>query len=185
MEHFYQNIQGYNNNSIFYKQTISELQDGAHIVEVGCLKGRSSSFVAVEIINSGKNIKFDCVDSWLVDNTEPMKIDSVDTRRSTPYEQFIKNMKPVENYYTPVHMSSVEAAALYTDKSLDLVFLDADHTYQSVRNDILAWLPKVKLGGILAGDDYNQRMFPGLVRATNELLKPLQINYVTWIYKNE
>jgi len=185
MEHFYQNIQGYNNNKIFYKQIISKLSDGAHIVEIGCWKGRSAAFVAVEIINSGKNIKFDCVDSWLDDNKEPMERGPVSTHMGTPYEQFLENMKPVENYYIAIRMPSIDAAPLYKDKSLDLVFIDANHEYEYVKKDILAWLPKVKLKGVLAGDDYSADEFSGLIRATNELLKPLTIIDQTWIYKNE
>ena len=185
MEHFYQSIPGYNHNKIFYEQIISELQDGAHIVEIGCWKGCSAAFVAVEIINSGKNIKFDCVDIWLDNWSEPNeKIRHGYKNVGTPYEQFLENMKPVENHYTPIRMASVKAAALYQDNSLDLVFIDADHEYKSVREDILAWLPKVKSGGVIAGDDYDNT-FPGVIKATNELLKPLKINGITWIYKNE
>ena len=36
----------------------------AHFVEIGSYKGRSSSYMAVEIVNSGKSITFDCVDTW-------------------------------------------------------------------------------------------------------------------------
>ena len=46
-----------------------------------------------------------------------------------------------------IRASSTEAALNFDDESLDVVFIDARHDYQSCKNDILAWLPKVKRGG--------------------------------------
>ena len=40
--------------------------------------------------------------------------------------------------------------------SLDLCFIDADHTYEGVSKDILAYQSKVKKGGIFCGHDYDQ-----------------------------
>jgi hypothetical protein len=52
--------------------------------------------------------------------------------------------------------SSVEAASHYSDGFFDFVYIDADHTEAAVREDLKAWWPKVRLGGILAGHDYVQ-----------------------------
>lgn len=48
----------------------------------------------------------------------------------------------------------MECVNEFPDKYFDFVYIDADHSYQSVKNDILAWSSKVKDGGILAGHDY-------------------------------
>jgi predicted O-methyltransferase YrrM len=67
-------------------------------------------------------------------------------------------------------MDSVEASevlAATEGRTLDLVFLDGDHSYEGVRRDILAWLPLVRPGGILSGHDLN---WPGVRRAVEELL---------------
>jgi hypothetical protein len=53
-------------------------------------------------------------------------------------------------------MYSVQAASLIADGSLGMVYIDAEHSYQSVKEDILLWRPKIKKGGILAGHDYNK-----------------------------
>lgn len=58
--------------------------------------------------------------------------------------------KPVEIR----NMTSLEASKLYEDKMFDLIFIDADHQFNSVLEDILAWKPKVKQGGIICGHDY-------------------------------
>jgi len=52
---------------------------------------------------------------------------------------------------------SLSVAKLLADESLDLVFLDADHTYNAVLADLRAWFPKVRPGGVLSGHDFVRR----------------------------
>lgn len=56
-----------------------------------------------------------------------------------------------------LQMTSKEAAEELKDESLDFVFIDACHLYESVREDIELWTPLVRVGGIVAGHDYNGR----------------------------
>jgi hypothetical protein len=63
-----------------------------------------------------------------------------------------------------------EAASQVADGSLDLVFIDDDHSYEGCRDAILAWRPKVRIGGWLAGHDYYPERFPGVVKAVKELI---------------
>jgi len=51
-------------------------------------------------------------------------------------------------------MDSIHAASRLDDRSVDFVYIDADHSYEGCSRDILAWAPKVRSGGILAGHDY-------------------------------
>jgi predicted O-methyltransferase YrrM len=51
-------------------------------------------------------------------------------------------------------MTSEEAAEAFEARSLDFVYIDAQHHYEAVKRDIALWWPKVKPGGILAGHDY-------------------------------
>lgn len=71
---------------------------------------------------------------------------------------------------TILRMTSQEAVQHVPD-GLDLVFIDANHEYLNVKKDILAWLPKVKKGGILAGHDYDPTvpMFSGVQYAVDEI----------------
>ena len=68
MKHYYTKISGYFNTSqkLIYTNQVKQAKDGFHFVEIGSWKGRSSSFMGVEIINSGKKIKFDAIDTWQV-----------------------------------------------------------------------------------------------------------------------
>jgi predicted O-methyltransferase YrrM len=64
-------------------------------------------------------------------------------------------------------MRTSEAAQLVDDASLDFVFIDADHSYESVKEDIAHWAPKVRKGGWIGGHDYNKN-WPGVIRAVDE-----------------
>lgn len=153
MEHYAYNVEGYFDGGDFdlYAMVVSTAPETAHFVEIGAWKGRSTSFMAVEIINSGKNIRFDVVDTFI--GSEEMMGDP-DAQNGTLFQTFLRNMAPVEGHYNPLKMESTQAASLYADNSLDFVFIDASHDYESVKADILAWAPKVKPKGILAGHDY-------------------------------
>ena len=71
---------------------------------------------------------------------------------------------------TILRMTSIEAIQ-HTPEQVDLVFIDANHEYGHVKQDILSWLPKVRPGGILAGHDYDPRipMFSGVKQAVDEI----------------
>jgi predicted O-methyltransferase YrrM len=53
-----------------------------------------------------------------------------------------------------MRMRSVEAASRFEDGSVDFFHTDGDHSLQGITGDISAWLPKVRRGGILSGDNY-------------------------------
>lgn len=150
MKHFYESIEGWFSYEDIYRAIVDRAEDGDHFVEIGSFKGRSSSFMAVEIINSGKQVKFDCIDTWR-GAAEHKEIKEV--IEDTLYDVFKENMKPVEGHYNAIRMSSAEAASLYEDGSIDFIMIDGDHTFEAVCADIAAFLPKMKKGGIMAGDD--------------------------------
>jgi predicted O-methyltransferase YrrM len=156
MEHFYMNLNG--EDWFSYPKLYSEIvkkcsdQTTSHLVEVGSWKGKSACFMAVEIINSHKNIKFDCVDCWLDD---------------TIYNEFIENTKIVSDNINVIKEYSIVASSYYKDNSLDFVFIDAHHTYDTVTNDIKYWYPKVKKDGIIAGHDFWISTHPNYISDVN------------------
>jgi ubiquinone/menaquinone biosynthesis C-methylase UbiE len=182
MEHFYEKIgEDWFSYPNLYKNMVNNADNGCHFVEVGVWKGRSASFMAVEILNSNKNIKFDCIDTW-EGSVEHKEYDVIVDKQL--YDVFLKNIEPVKNIINPIKMSSLDAVKLYEDESLDFVFIDASHEYEDVKSDILAWLPKVKKGGILAGHDYIDA-FPGVINAVNEVigLNNIKTEELCWVYK--
>ena len=69
-----------------------------------------------------------------------------------------------------MEMTSLAAAQCVPDGTLDFVFLDANHGYEFIKGDAQAWWPKVKDGGVVAGDDYCDKPTYGVIRALTELL---------------
>lgn len=135
-----------------YSFVVNKFPTGSRFVELGCWKGMSAAFMGVEIINSGKDIKLDCIDIWSESSYlgEGLQKEFGDNLMNI----FLNNIKPVSAVINVKRKDSSSAAADYDNKSVDFVFIDADHSYEGVKKDILAWLPKVKSGGILAGHDY-------------------------------
>jgi hypothetical protein len=64
---------------------------------------------------------------------------------------------------------SSESANLFEDNSIDLVIIDANHAYESVKKDIIAWLPKVKKDGYMFCHDVFQMSVMGVGKAVKEI----------------
>ena len=64
---------------------------------------------------------------------------------------------------------SEKAAALFPKRSIDMVFIDGDHTREGVEKDIRAWSPILKVGRMLLFNDYQQASWPGVVQAVDAL----------------
>lgn len=155
MEHFYQNIEGWFSYEWLYKEVAQLAEDGDLFVEVGSFKGRSSAFLAVELINSGSKVKLDLIDTWegSVEHQKGAECEVKEVVEGTLFEVFKENMKPVEGQYNAIRMKSTDAAALYANESIDFLMIDGAHEFDSVVADIRAFLPKMKKGGIMCGDD--------------------------------
>lgn len=164
MGHFFENIEGWFTFAQLYSHVVNISPNESHFVEVGTWKGKSAAYMGVEIINSGKKIKFDCIDPFVPvgDEMPEYKITHEDLKNA-----FISNMKPLEGHYNLITTKSPECTKAYDNQSLDFVFIDGDHSYEAVAQDIKAWLPKIKLGGILAGHDY---AIPGVNKACHDVL---------------
>jgi hypothetical protein len=52
---------------------------------------------------------------------------------------------------------SMEAVASFTDGYFDWIYIDGDHSYEAVKEDLSNWTQKVKQGGFVTGDDYTWR----------------------------
>ncbi len=173
MQHFYGSIQGWFKFQDLYKRMVQEAMSGDIFVEVGCWKGRSAAFMAVEIINSDKDIEFHCVDTFK-GSDEPAHHSDPDVQNGTLFQTFVSNLSPViDRVGMTIHaMPSVEASRYFDDGTVDFILLDAAHDYDSVKEDIRAWHPKLREGGTLAGDDYN---WEGVQKAVKELLPSHEI----------
>lgn len=103
------------------------------------------------------------------------------------YSETLKRLKDYPERYQIHRQTSATASRYFRDESLDFVYLDANHAYAAVRDDIHAWWPKVRKGGMLAGDDYgitdeqwvdfgHGRTRFGVKRAVDEFAKKVRRN---------
>lgn len=69
-------------------------------------------------------------------------------------------------------MDSAFGAAMFDDESIDFFHTDGDHTDAGIRADITNWYPKVRIGGIISGDNYEA---PSVAGGVDELLPGRQI----------
>ncbi len=70
--------------------------------------------------------------------------------------EWVKNVRlePYKDRCQIIRDTSVNAASLFEDESLDCIFIDGDHRYEPVLQDLAAWFPKLRKGGLMVGDDY-------------------------------
>lgn len=156
MRHFYSEIQGWFSFKPVYEEAVAKApkDQKSVFVEIGCWKGKSTSFMGVEIANSGKPIKFYAVDHFL-GSDEKVHHEDQDVMAGTLFRTFKHNISPVKDYVNVLKMPSDEAAKLFDDGSVDFVLLDGGHSYEDVRTDLDEWLPKMRDNGVIAGDDWN------------------------------
>lgn len=119
------------------------------VVELGVYKGKS--VCAMADVCEGTVY---AVDHWKGSWELKMKGDE--------YEEFKRNIKPFKNIKI-IKKDSIKAAK-YVDK-VDMVFIDADHSYEAVKKDIQTWMPKTKR--LICGHDYSGET----KRAVDELIE--------------
>lgn len=126
----------------------SKVPEGGTIVEIGSLYGRSAYALGM---NKKQSVRLICIDPL---PTEP-KISTSGYGTIQPYciETFKNNTKDIQNI-TLIRGFSPRDCTNFND-SVDLILIDGDHSYKGVTDDLEFWVPKVKSGGYVICDDYN------------------------------
>lgn len=152
--------------------------DGA-IVEIGSAWGRSTICLARGSKAAGRELVH-AIDPHLV-------IPGAEIRRMAGWQKgeaqapqgdgsrlpwLLHNLRRfgVDDWVEPIVSTSAAASTLPID-GIRLLFVDGAHTYEAVKGDIDAWLPRVISGGVVVFDDYvDTRPTWGVRRAVDELL---------------
>lgn len=168
LRHFYKSVPGWSLFVPLYAEAVKRApQKGAVFVELGAWLGRSASFMGVEIANSGKAIAFHVVDHFN-GSVEQIARDDPALKDGQLYDRFREYTRPVAKYMNVLRMSSLEAADLFADGSVDFILIDGSHEYEDVLADLRAWYPKLKPDGVIAGDDWRRE---GVNRAVKEFFR--------------
>jgi len=135
-----------------YDQLLEHCEDGDEILEIGSFMGRSTSYLATNIINSGKKVHLYALDTF-EGSSEHANLDIV----GGFYERFQNNCKEFisRGVLTPVKSRSddVNTLARFPNNHFQGIIVDGAHEYEPVMEDILNWWPKLKDGGTMVGDD--------------------------------
>lgn len=124
---------------------------GARVgVEVGVQCGEFSAFL---LENWPGQLYL--VDSWEHQASGYIDVANVsNAEHEANYEATLEAMRPFEGRYGIIRGCSVCAAGFFEDGTLDFVHLDANHSYEAVSEDLAAWLPKLRPGGLMCGHDF-------------------------------
>jgi len=177
----------------FFKQILPTLPDHGIFVEVGAFVGTATSMFSKDILAANKNITIFSVDTFTGSpegdlHANPLLYESIRKNLGVILKQgesffhlFCKIVQErgVPHLIKPMTMTSVQASYFFADESVDYIFIDASHDYNSVLEDIRHWWPKLKPGCFIAGHDYFG--CPGVTKAVDEWFHPKNIvGYRAW-----
>jgi len=116
------------------------------IVEIGSYSGEST------VIFASYFNKVISVDPW-ASGAPTMNLKEAMSDMSIVEKEFDKRIAAYDNIVKN-KMFSHEFVNTIPNGSIDVVYIDGDHTYDGVTKDINMWLPKVAKGGYICGHDY-------------------------------
>jgi predicted O-methyltransferase YrrM len=181
MINHYNTIYGYFDFSDIYTHALNTFPNG-RFIEIGSWLGKSTCFMAEVIKENNLPVKFYTVDTFLGEINATDQQEIVQKEGGNIYNRFLHNMKDggVLDYVTALMMTSEEASKLFDDESFDFIFIDAEHLYENVKQDLNNWYPKLKKGGIFAGHDYRE----GVQKAVDEFFENKKIQPIgsSWIH---
>lgn len=182
--HYYQEIQGWFDFQDVYRSAVEEAKDGDTLVEVGCWRGQSLSYLLVEAANSGKKLDIVGVDTFKGSVGEDYHAQQL--AACNIEAECRANCDRADYPYSLLVGDSPRVSEIFGEKDAFFVFIDASHDYYSVKRDIVSWLPKVKDGGVLAGHDY-EGAFPGVKHAVRDHfdINELSLSGASWIYRKQ
>jgi len=135
--------------------------------EVGVFLGENASLI---LDKNPKHLYL--IDLWIQPH-EKQNLTANDIYEKT-YQQYI----PLNNV-TILRKDSVQVSSLFVNEFFDFVYLDTFHNYELIHSELEAYLPKVKIGGYLAEDDYWQKTKNyGVIRAVDEIVKTKKVKSI-------
>jgi hypothetical protein len=156
------------------------------VVEVGVWRGKTAS----QVLTRCPNVEYYMVDIWERPADDDLYARSGAETAKRPQKDFDEAYHRCVNlaliHGERVHIiksDSVGAASEFKDGSVDLVFIDGDHSYEGCKRDNSAWKRKVKPGGWIGGHDYAHPDQGDVKRAVDEQFGLIQLgdNRTWWV----
>ena len=154
-------IDGWGGGDPIFAQLVNALRPEV-IIEVGTWKGQSAITMAESCRGAGLKTAIICVDTWLGSEEHILGVSATITREHgypTLYHQFLSNVvnRGVQEFIVPLPAPSSIASHVLAKHgiSANLIYLDADHQFESVLADLEAFYPLLKNNGTMFGHDYN------------------------------
>jgi len=157
-----------NGTKDFLRHIADKIRPESTIVEIGSFLGGSICHLATKI---DKNIQTNifCIDTWTFDNISDGHLTLCTPKEEKSYRtQFLENVAKYNIYLTAIQMDSILAAQHFNDKSVDFLFVDGNHTYPHTKEELLAWLPKMKENSVILGHDFSSS--PDIQKAVHDVL---------------
>ena len=162
---------------VFYKTMKNRIELAKHFATLGFRKGAeigvASGYYSQILMENIPELELLCVDSWQRRKS-----------RNKCYPEAVQALSPYPKARL-IKGFSMDVAKTVPDESLDFVYIDADHTYESVKEDINAWAKKVRKGGIVSGHDYYEFKLTKsceVIRAVDEYVQEhgLELQLTEW-----
>ena len=119
-------------------------------VEIGVKRGEFSK----HLLQHWNCEKLYLVDPWI--SQDPSTYDETHHDHDDDFSKCLANVSPFAGKFEIVKDFSYNAADRFADNFFDFVYIDGNHSYDAVKTDLRMWYPKLKAGGLIAGDDYTQ-----------------------------
>lgn len=150
-----------------------EIKSGRRIDLIGVEVGVRDGVNAIELLN-GLPIK----KLYLVDSFSPYQDGTVRyytrLQQEEEYFKLLNNIDDFSDRTIIVRQTSKWARRLFPDKDLDFVYIDANHAYRCVKDD-LKWWDYLKVGGILGGHDYGGPWGADVAKAVDRFVAERQL----------
>jgi hypothetical protein len=158
------------------RETLAELFSDLGFTN-GLEVGTSYGKFAKILCTANPSLHLKCVDPWKAYTHH------TDEEIEQVYQAAVRNLSGCDVEY--IRKTSVEAAKDISDLSLDFVYIDGLHDFDSVMTDIITWVPKVKSGGIVSGHDYYRFYKYGVIPAVDAYTRAHNINMYYMTRENE
>lgn len=183
----WQDVPGYFDFQDVYDEAVATAPTGSTLIELGTMFGKSAFYLAQKIKESEKDLHLCVVDTWQpfwgADYAENQHVCEKHGSLFQAFAYYLEH-SGFSNKIQVLRMDSAKAAQHFVNVPVHFVFVDADHSYDGCKRDILAWLPRLRRRSIIAGHDYTPQ-WQGVQAAVEETFRGygFEIRNNSWLVR--